>query len=224
MTARATLDDAELVRQARAASRMTVLGTVISFFPAAVVFGALACVAWFVARPGVAPAAALVAVLYLFPVAVYRLHALAFPLREGGSHLVGTGYSPWYGSHQIQVVYIAFPGLERALRLVPGLYSAWLRLWGSRIGRSVYWTPQVDVVDRGLLEIGDRVVMGHRSGIISHVIRPTKENLLLYVRRVRVGDGALVGAGSYLAAGVVVEPGALVPAVTNILPRARVKA
>jgi hypothetical protein len=224
MTARATLDDEATIRQVRAASRMTLLGATISLFPAAVVVGALACIAWFAARPGVVPAAALVAVLYLLPVAVYRLHALVFPLLEGGSRLVGTGYSPWYGSHQIQVVYIAFPVLEGALRLFPGLYSAWLRLWGSRIGRGVYWTPQVDLVDRGLLEIGDRVVMGHRSGIISHVIRPTKGNLFLYVRRVRVGDGALVGAGSYLSAGVVVEPGALVPAVTNIYPLGRVKA
>jgi hypothetical protein len=216
-----TLDDAEAMR---ASSRMTLMGAAISLFPAAVTCSALACVAWFVARPGAAPLASLVAVLYLVPVVVYRLHALAFPIREGGSHLVGGGYSPWYGSHQIQLVYISYPALERTLRLVPGLYSAWLRLWGSRVGRGVYWTPQVDVIDRGLLEIGDRVVMGHRSGIISHVIRPTKGNLLLYVRRVRVGEGALVGAGSYLAAGVVVEPGALVPAATNILPRGRVKA
>ena len=60
--------------------------------------------------------------------------------------------------HQLQVLYSAFP----ALRLVPGLYSAWLRLWGSRVGRAVYWTPQVKITDRGLLKVGDGVVFGHR--------------------------------------------------------------
>jgi acetyltransferase-like isoleucine patch superfamily enzyme len=219
MTARATFDGAEHARAARKAGGMTVLGTILSFFPALVTVLALTCGAWFAVRPTWAPLASLVAVVYLLPVAAYRLHGVFFPLREGGSALVGTGYSPWYGGHQLQVVYLAFPALERTLRLVPGLYSAWLRLWGSRVGRGVYWTPQVEIIDRGLVDIGDGVVLGHRCGMSSHLIRPARGNLRLYVRRVRIGAGAFVGAGAYLAPGVVIEPGTLVPAGSHVLPR-----
>ena len=63
------------------------------------------------------------------------------PLHQRLSRLSDRTYAPWWGMHQIQVLYIAIPQLEAVLRLVPGLYSQWLRLWGSKVGRRVYWTP-----------------------------------------------------------------------------------
>jgi hypothetical protein len=206
----------------RGPARRTWMGTLVSFFPAILLGLVAACAVWFVAAPGWPPLASAALVLYVLPLTVHRLHRWLFPIREGASRLVGGVYSPWYGTHQIQMIYIAFPVLEILLRMIPGCYSAWLRLWGSRIGRAVYWTPCVDIVDRGLVDVGDRVIFGHRSGIFSHVIRPTKGNLLLFVRRVRIGDGAFIGAGSYLAPGAIVEPGAMVPAATHVYPRQRV--
>jgi hypothetical protein len=219
-----TVEPAGTARAVRAAARMTALGVVMTLFPALVVALAAASGLWLIFAPGWRPIVAGIASLYVLPLVAYRLHALCFPLREGGTRLAGHGYSPWYGSHQLQAVYVALPLLETLLRLVPGAYSAWLRLWGSRVGRGVYWTPHVDIVDRGLVEIGDRVIFGHRSGVISHVIRPTKDNLLLYVARVRIGDGAFIGAGSYLGPGAVIEPRAMVPATKHVFPREKVTA
>jgi hypothetical protein len=205
-------------------TRMTALGTLMTLFPALVMCAALASLVWFVLAPGVVPILTFLSVLYLLPLVAYRLHARVHPLREGASLIVGRGYSAWYGSHQLQLIYVAFPALETLLRLVPGLFSLWLRAWGSRVGRQVYWTPHVEILDRGLLEIGDGVIFGHRSGMSAHVIRPTRGNLLLYVKRVRIGAGVFIGAGSYIGPGAAIEQGAMIPAASHIMPRQKVPA
>jgi acetyltransferase-like isoleucine patch superfamily enzyme len=113
--------------------------------------------------------------------------------------------------------------LESALRAVPGLYSAWLRAWGARIGVGVYWTPTITVADRSLLQIDDHVVIGERFAASSHIIKPTHDgtDLLLVVRSVRVGAGAFVGAGVVMGPGASVPAGAFVPSGTAILPGTR---
>ncbi len=156
-------------------------------------------------------------VLYLVPPILHRLHGAVFPLREGAHALVGKGYVPWWGSHQLQVPFIAFPALEAVLRLL-GLYSPWLRLWGARVGRGVYWTPLVEITDRALLEIGDRVVVGHRCGFYAHAIRPARGTLYLYCKRIRIGDGAFLGAGSGFGPGATVAAGAYLPLRTEVYP------
>lgn len=201
---------------------MTVLGSVMALFPALVVLLALASAWWLISSPGGVPCITLLAVVYALPLVAYRVHQRWFPLREGASLIVNRGYSPWFGCHQLQLIYVALPVLETLLRLVPGLFSLWLRAWGSRVGRRVYWTPHVEVLDRGLLDIGDAVIFGHRTGLSSHVIRPTRDNLLLFVKRVRIDDGAFIGAGSYLGPGVVVESRAMVPAGSHVMPRQKV--
>jgi acetyltransferase-like isoleucine patch superfamily enzyme len=149
---------------------------------------------------------------------VFRLHEKIYPVQEGISYLVGKEYSPWWGSHQIQVIYIAIPVLESVLRLIPGMFSLWLRLWGSKIGKNVYWTPALEIADRSLLEIGDNVVIGHRVSISSHVIKPKKENLMLYVKRVKIGNNVFVGGGSMIAPGVVINDDNFIQVNTILLP------
>lgn len=203
---------------------MTWLSRLMALFPALVVAGALALIglAVWCAQPLLLLAA--IAFVYLGPLLAYRLHDKLWPLRTGGSHLVGAKYSPWWGGHQIQLVFYAFPWLEAALRLVPGLYSAWLRAWGSTVGQQVYWTPAVEIGDRALMVIGDGVVFGHRVAAFCHVIKPRKGNMLLVVRKVTVGSGAFVGAGVVLAPGAVVAPGAFVEAGTHVYPGEHVEA
>jgi hypothetical protein len=178
-----------------------------------------------------------VLVLYLLPPLAYRLHQVAFPVREGVSRLLGPRYVPWWGSHQLQVVFLAAPWLEGLLR-VCGLYSAWLRLWGARVGRRVYWTPRVEVGDRALLEIGDDVVFGHRVAMFAHVIAPVRrrpgtpsgpapgggEDLTLYVRRIRIGARVFVGAGTGMGPGVRIDEGAYVPLESELFPNSRIGA
>ncbi len=176
-------------------------------------------------HPGSVSLAWSLAVLYLVPLAAYRLHEALAPLKPGVSFLDGEKYSTWWGGHAIQSVYVAFPFLEAALRLVPGAYSAWLRLWGSKIGRGVYWTPRVEVHDRALLDVGDGVVFGHKIELYGHTVKATKgARLLLYVRKVTIGAGAFIGAGSRMAPGVVVEDGAAVPILTDLFPNKKFSA
>lgn len=155
--------------------------------------------------------------LYLLPPLCYRLHELIWPVKEGRTRLDGPGYSPWWISYQIQGGFNAVPALESILRLIPGCYSTWLRLWGSQIGAGVVWTPRVEIADRALLDIGDRVIFGHRVTLFSHVIDRRKNGeIMLYVKRVQIGNRAFIGAGCRLGPGAVIADEARVPLLTDL--------
>ncbi|MEM8615130.1 MAG: acyl transferase [Cyanobacteria bacterium P01_H01_bin.105] len=160
--------------------------------------------------------------LYGLPVFAYRLHTWFYPLKSGISYLQGSDYSPWWGGHQFQLIYIAFPVLETWLRLVPGLFSIWLRLWGAQIGNQVYWTPVLEIADRGLLTIGDGVVFGHRVGLYSHIVKPRRDNLMLYLKPISIGSGSFVGAGSYIGPGATIAAGSYLKADSKIYPNAAI--
>jgi acetyltransferase-like isoleucine patch superfamily enzyme len=198
---------------------MTILSRIWSVFPAMVIMLALGSVGYWVYHPGPPGAIALLASLYGVPPLVYRLHAWRYPIKPGISYLGTSEYSPWWGSHQIQVIYISFPALEAALRLIPGAFSLWLRLWGASIGRHVYWTPGLDIADRGLLSVGDRAVFGHRVELYAHAIKPKHNDLMLYVKPITIGSHTFVGAGTRIGPGVVIDDGAYIPAKTDIHPR-----
>lgn len=201
---------------------MTRLSRAVSLFPALVLALAAHAAVLVVRRPGLLPAAWLLFVLYGLPVAAFRVHQALRPLEPGVSFLDGKEYSPWWGGHALQSLYVAVPALEALLRLVPGAYSAWLRLWGSRVGRGVYWTPRVEVADRSLLEVGDGVIFGHEVRMFGHGIKPTRGGrLLLYARRITIGAGAFIGAGTRMGPGVVVEAGAVVPILSDLYPNRR---
>ncbi|MEH2287473.1 DapH/DapD/GlmU-related protein [Nostoc sp.] len=201
---------------------MTVISKILLFFPTILLIITGATIVYLAYSPNIFSILAVFLSIYGLPVLVYRLHEWVYPVREGISYLQGKEYSPWWGSHQIQVIYITIPALEALLRLIPGVFSCWLRLWGAKVGRDVYWTPGLEIADRSLLEIGDRVVIGHRTGIYSHIIKPRKQNLMLYVKKVKIGSNVFVGAGSHLAPGVVIGDGSYLPAATNLYPNQKV--
>lgn len=197
---------------------MTFLSVILSFFPAIVILIAVSSFLWLCFSPGIFSILSLLFSLYGFPLLVYRIHQLFYPIKEGISYLGTKEYSPWWGSHQIQVIYIAFPALETLLRLIPGAFSIWLRLWGAKVGKSVYWTPQLEISDRGLVEIGDRVIFGHGIGIYSHIIKPKKNDLMLYVKKVKIGTNVFLGAWNHVGPGVAVEDATYVPVATHLYP------
>lgn len=202
---------------------MSWTGRLMAFFPVLILALIGAAIMGFVARPGILTALAIPAASYAFPLASHRIHERFHPAREGVSHLRGADYSPWWGSHQIQLVYHLFPFLEAILRAIPGAFSAWLRLWGSEIGEGVYWTPTLTVADRGTMSIGDGVIFGERCGISAHAIKPTRDgqDLILLVRRVRVGAGCFIGAGTVLSPGTHLPPRTFVPAGSVVGPGQR---
>ncbi|MBN3943116.1 MAG: DapH/DapD/GlmU-related protein [Nostoc sp.] len=202
---------------------MIVISKIILFFPTFILLLTGAAIVYLAYSPNIFSILAVFVSIYGLPVLVYRLHEWVYPVREGISYLQNKEYSPWWGSHQIQAIYIAIPALEAVLRLIPGVFSCWLRLWGAKVGRDVYWTPGLEIADRSLLEIGDRVVIGHGVGIYSHIIKPRKQNLMLYVKKVKIGSNVFVGAGSNLAPGVVIGDGSYLPAASNLYPNQKVQ-
>jgi hypothetical protein len=146
-------------------------------------------------------------VLYLLPPLLFRIHNLSHPIIEGDTFLNKAAYSPWWGGHQLQLLFIAFPTLEAVVRVIPGAYSAWLRLWGSKIGRGIYWTPRVQIIDRPLISMGDYVVWGHEAATCSHMVNRKGDDVKLYVRTIRIGSNVLIGARSQLGPGAQVEDG-----------------
>jgi acetyltransferase-like isoleucine patch superfamily enzyme len=95
-------------------------------------------------------------------------------------------------------------------------------LWGAKVGRNVYWTPGLEIADRGLIEIGDRVIVGHRVGLYSHIIKPRKQDLMLYVKKVKIGNNVFLGAGSHISPGVVIPDGSYLSVATNFYPNQKV--
>lgn len=149
----------------------------------------------------------LLAVVYVLPLVIFRIHEIFFPLRDEIVDIAEKRYNRWWTSHQLQMLLIAIPVFEAVLRLVPGLFSLWLRMWGSSIGRGVYWTPKVEIIDRSLLDIGDGVIIGHMAAFCSHAITPIDGKMSLIVQRIRVGRRAFVGAEGRLGPGAVLEAG-----------------
>jgi hypothetical protein len=203
---------------------MSYFGHLISLFPLAHGVGVLVGVGLCFRSPGACSVGLALGLIYVLPLLLFRLHRLVAPLREGISDLSDGTYSSWYGGHQLQLPFITFPVYERALRLVPGLFSFWLRLWGSKIGRGIYWTPHLAIADRDLLEIGSGVVMGHQIGLSSHIISPAQDKkVILFVRKIQILKGAFVGAGVVMGPGVMVSESVVVKAGTQLHPRTKVK-
>lgn len=202
---------------------MTLLSSLLAYFPTLVMLLTGISILYLCSHPGMIGIGSVLFSLYGFPLLAYRIHQRFYPVEEGISYLRGEKYSPWWGSHQFQAMYIAVPALEALLRLIPGAFSVWLRLWGSKVGRGVYWTPGLEIADRGLLEIGDRVLFGHRIGIYPHIIKPRKENLMLYVKKVKIGSDVFLGAGSQFGPGATVENNTYLPICSNIFPNQEAK-
>ena len=155
---------------------------------------------------------AAVAWLLVAPPLVVRLTLLIRPLPRGDIPLDSAEFLRWWFTSQWQVIFNRLPWIEEMIRLVPGLYSTWLRLWGARVGPFVYWTPGLRILDRPLVDIGGRVVFGVGVRINPHIIMPDDVGaLVLRLGTVRIGDDAMIGGYSILFAGCWIAPGEATP-------------
>ena len=160
-----------------------------------------------------------VAALYLAGPIVVRATTLLAPLPRGRFDINSRAFLLWWFTAQWQVVFNRLPWLEELLRMVPGLYSAWLRCWGARVGKLVYWAPGVVVLDRPLLDVGSRVVFGVGARLNGHVLAPGDHgNMVLHVGRIVIGADALVGGYCFIPAGARVAPGEIVPGMRTLRP------
>lgn len=153
---------------------------------------------------------------YIVPLTLYRLLTWFSPICQGGSIVEKGRWSSWFIAYRLQLIFVHFPFLEGALLTFPGAFGLWLRLWGSTIGKRVFWASTVHISDRGHLDIADDVFFGSDVHLFSHVMKKSGTRGILYVNKVTIGAGAFIGAGSRFGPGAKVQPAASVPLLTDL--------
>ncbi len=180
----------------------------------------LGCVALlFVPQTPAVRIGAFLAALYLLPPLVARITLAVAPLEPRVHGIHERGFLVWWWTQQWQTLFNRIPQLEELLRLVPSLYSAWLRLWGSRVGKLVYWGPGVTILDRPLMIIGDQAMFGAGVRMIAHIVNRTADGRVdVTIAPVTIGSTAIVGAYSLLGPGVIIGEGESTPAALPMSP------
>jgi hypothetical protein len=194
---------------------MTIGGKLISLFPMFYLVSVLACLGKMFTTFSITDFALLIGFVYLMPLVLYRIHFIFFPFTDGYWVLSEKKYNPWWASHMFQFPFIACPWIESLLHFFPGLYSLWLRAWGSKIGKGIYWTPRVEIIDRGLVEVGNYAVFGHISALCSHMVADIEGKPSLVIKTIKIGEKAFIGADSQLG------PGTIIADRTKLKPKSR---
>jgi hypothetical protein len=152
--------------------------------------------------------AAILAVVYVLPPLACRAAVFVLPIRRTVIPVGSREFFVWWYALNLQLLFCRFGFLEELLRLVPGCYSFWLRLWGAKVGTLTYWAAGTTILDRPWLEIGDHVVFGAGVRLSGHLLRPDAEGgPVLLLAPVRIGDRATVGAYSLLGPGAEIVAG-----------------
>jgi hypothetical protein len=140
--------------------------------------------------------------LYLLPPFLARIILKIFKFHSSQFNENSSGFLVWWGLSCLQSLFVRFNFLEELLRIFPGIYSFWLRLWGAHIGRLTYWAPGTIILDRSFLDIGDDVVLGAGVRLNSHVFqRDEKGTGHLILSNIIIGNRCLIGGYSLLTAG-----------------------
>lgn len=196
---------------------LTFWDRLFSWFPLLMTVATFAALGVFAAWPSGWSALLVFFVIYIVPPMVQRVMLRWAALNMGVSKIDGRSFSPWLASHHIQAFYDALPYLESLLRVFPGFYSMWLRMWGSRVGYGVEWAVRMDVLDRGLMDIGNRVVFSREVELAAHVRKKTDGGASrVLVRPVRIGNYAFIGACARIGPGANVPSNASVPALAVV--------
>lgn len=194
---------------------MTIGGMIASLFPLLYLVINICAVGNLLQNPSWASGAFLASGIYLLPLLIFRLHSVFFKVTEGDFDLSKKVYNPWWTAHMLQYPFISLPFLESVLHFVPGLYSMWLRAWGAKIGKKVFWTPRTEILDRNLVEVGSHTIIGHMTIMVSHLVETRSGVPMLVLKKVKIGEKCLVGADAQLG------PGADIANRTQLKPKMR---
>jgi hypothetical protein len=190
---------------------MTAADRLFSYFPLMMTAAAFTALGVFAAWPSALTVILVLFIIYGLPPMVLRVLFRWAPLKLGVSAIDGRKFNSWLAAHHIQAFYDALPYLESLLRVIPGFYSMWLRMWGSRVGYGVVWPVRMDVLDRNLMDIGNRVTFEREVELAAHARQKMDGGgARVLVRPVRIGGYAFIGAR------VRVGPGASVPHNANV--------
>ncbi|MEN9362191.1 MAG: hypothetical protein RL095_3726 [Verrucomicrobiota bacterium] len=163
--------------------------------------------------------------IWLYLIVPLLCHLLLFGVPLDGEPLDqdSRGFKLWWFSWQLQCVFDRLTFLEEILRLVPGLYSAWLHLWGSRCSLSTFWAPGSRLYDRGLARTGPGSSIGGFATLCPHMVSPENGRLVLIVAPITLEAGAMVGGRALLSPGVYLEAGAIARAFKAYPPKMRLQ-
>ncbi len=160
--------------------------------------------------------------LYLAPAVIGGIVTRAWPTPTGTFTLTDWGYRHWWLMLQLQLPFNRLPFLEEALRLVPGLYPLWIRLWGGQLSAKSFVGPGVMIGDRHLIRVGPRSVLGARAGFAGHIaFRDPAGRWQVIVAPCEVGADAIVGGDAGMGPGAVLADGATLPAARHLGPHKR---
>jgi hypothetical protein len=161
--------------------------------------------------------------LFLLPPLVCRLTLAVFGRPQGRGLTQDTrAYKVWWFTHQWQVVFNRLPWLEELLRLVPGLYALWIRLWGGKVSPWAYWGPGSIVADRHLVIVEAGAVIGAGAGLTGHIANLAPDGTFTVdIAPPRVGQGAIMGTRSGLGPSAELAPHRVLPAGRLIPPFVR---
>lgn len=148
------------------------------------------------------------AMLYLVPPLMCQFVLKIFKIREGKIAIGSFNFYLWFYSMNLQLIFSRFSFLEEIIRMFPALYSFWLRLWGSKIGKLTYWSPGTNILDRSFLDIGDNVLFGAGVRLNPHVLMENENGIMaLSLGTIKIGDSAIIGGYSLITSGSEIAPG-----------------
>lgn len=156
--------------------------------------------------------------LYIAPPLLVRIIFIIWGKPVGEFHVNSKQFRVWYFSAQLQALYLRFNFLEEVLRLIPTVYSFWLRCWGSKIGPLVYWAPKTTLMDRSYLNIGRQVLIGYGAGMTAHHINRVGESVSIVIAPIEIGDHAILGGLSGMTSGSSVAAYELLPSTMGLAP------
>ena len=137
-------------------------------------------------------------------------------LREGEYPLASLGMLRWYISNALQ--FIVWSVFGDFLLMTP-FAALFYRLMGAKLGLNVQINSKY-CADLSLLEIGDNAVIGGHATVIAHSF----EARGLILKKVRIGQNAIIGLNAIVLPGVdvgdraVIGAGVFVPKDTKIEP------
>ncbi len=158
--------------------------------------------------------------VFFLSIFIWKILLKFYEFPEGAARMGkhATGGNLWLVYCNLQYVYnsTAFP--EVILKSIPFAYSAWLRLWGSKVGAHVNWTPGCQVVDRAHLVIGKRCLVGNLSYLSSHIIKKNDNIYILYVKKIEIGDDCVMAFRSTIGPGAIIKDNSFLTSGQAIYP------
>lgn len=159
--------------------------------------------------------------LYLLPALVVRAVMAIGGRPQGLLHQDSGGFKRWWFAFQCQTVFNRLPWLEELLRLVPGLYALWIRLWGGRVSPRCYIAPGATLLDRWAVEVQTGAVLGYGCLLVAHLgTRGVDGRGMLLVAAPCVQQDAIVGGLAKLGPGATLLAGQVLPTGRHLGPYA----